>query len=186
MITPRGHRKTVAAVNLGASHQKSNKKKDKPIGRSGSYNLKQQKHTAILALDENAAAPHSFRRCISEQENASSSKSKQPCVLAGQTDICSRQHADKAGENDFDNVDGIPCPELEADLPPPSTIPTRSAHKRPPPPIPQRVSSLKPKCDTPKSACCASEKISPKTGSANCSTLSAIPGVSATPMPAGT
>ena len=187
-ITPRSHRKNVSTVNKGGSNKKSTKK-EKPIGRSGSYSLKHQKNSGNMALNEHAA-PHSFRRCVSVQQEESGNRIQMTHLAAPLPANVVRPNQEakftttaviqietpgsvkRTGGNDLDDV----C------LPPPlSTVSVRSIQRRAPPPVPQRVSSLKPKCDTPKSPFCDSS--SGKEHVIN--GVDPTSGVSSTPLPSG-
>ena len=186
-ITPRNHRKTSSTINTAGSLQKGTKK-EKPIGRSGSYSLKKKKHSEMITLEEQAA-PHSFRRCISEQQEGSSSNSNQAQYIA--TPLPDTFHSKQEMVSSSVEPEGVEkgttCTvdkeEEQVDtvhLPPPSTFSVKSVQKRAPPPIPPRVSSLKPRRETPRSPCCDN--------SANVHMINGItdtPNVSSTPLPPG-
>ena len=162
-ITPR-QRKTVSNITSGGSLSKGTKK-EKPIGRSGSYSLKQKKHSEMITLEEHAA-PHSFKRCISEPQEGTSCNSTQLQFKGiSQADKFCTKEVESVTQNISKNIEhgtfvaSYKMEEATSDdshFPPPSKVPTTSAQKRAPPPIPPRVSSLKPKIDTPQSPSCNS------------------------------
>jgi hypothetical protein len=162
-ITPR-QRKTVSNINSGGSLSKGSKK-EKPIGRSGSYSLKQKKHSDLITLEEHAA-PHSFKRCISEpQEGPSCNSSKLQFKGIAQAEKLCTKEAESVVQNISENIElgtFVASNKIEditsddSNFPPPLNVPATSVQKRAPPPIPLRVSSLKPKIDTPQSPNCNS------------------------------
>ena len=188
-ITPR-QRKTVSNINNGSSLSKGSKK-DKPIGRSGSYSLKQNKHSEMITLEEQTA-PHSFKRCISEpQEGPTCNSSHFEIKGKSQGDaICSKEGKSDT-ENSIKNTEqgtfvGNKVTEAirsdDSKFPPPN-VPTASALKRAPPPIPVRVSSLKPRVDTPQSPDC---HFSTKDGNdKNIIITPCASGISSTPLHSG-
>ena len=186
-ITPR-QKRTASTVSTGSALQKGTKK-EKPIGRSGSYSLRQKKHSEMITLDEQTA-PHSFKRCISEPQDGSNinpnkihPKEMLPAYsLRSHKDIITIQS--ETQENTQDTyLAGSKKGETEPNtfnLPPPKLVPTDSVQKRAPPPIPLRVSSLKPKIDTPQSPNCALS-----TNYATNIGIVVTPCVSSTPLPTG-
>ena len=96
-ITPR-QKKTASVVNTAGSLSKGTKK-EKAIGRSGSYSLRQRKHSDINTLDEQTA-PRSFKRCISEPQDGHSSNINQvPHLQVSQSD---KNHFQLANSTDDD------------------------------------------------------------------------------------
>ena len=187
-ITPR-QKKTSSVVNTGGSLSKATKK-DKAIGRSGSYSLKQKKNSEMKTL-EDQTAPRSFKRCVSEpQDGQSNNINQMPLMQLSQGEsIQLPKNSTSKSESEVNQgtyvannkINGN-IPEKEF-LPPPMNGPTSSLRKRAPPPIPPRVSSLKPKADTPQSPIINLTKQEVK--EATIAVTPCMPGVSSTPLHSG-
>ena len=187
-ITPR-QKKTASVVNTGSSLSKG-AKKDKAIGRSGSYSLRQKKYSENKTLEEQTA-PRSFKRCISEPQDGPTSNINQlPLIHMSQVG-CNQLHTTSVTQNDSDIDQGTFVAKNKVNatisenefLPPPPNLQTNSIHKRAPPPIPPRVSSLKPKADTPQSPgvmLAKTEAIGNPIAITPC-----VPGVASTPLHSG-
>ena len=186
-ITPRNPKKTTSNIHTGGSHQKGSKKEK--IGRTGSYSLKQKKHCDMVSFDEKTA-PHSFKRCISEQQEGSSSITHQTTYMGTPTletmTLKEKMSNSKVRAEKIEK--GVPCIAYQEeenkidtfDLQHPPSISTKSAQKRPPPPVPPRVSSLKPRRETPKLSTCELHTKDNKTNS-----IALTPGASSTPLTSG-
>ena len=183
-ITPLKKGKTTN-MNTGGSLKKGGKK-EKPIGRSGSYSLKQKKHSEMITLDEQAA-PHSFKRCTSEPQDEPNDKSKEKTFIATSDEnepslktkmspqiINLENNQTKLIQPTKNDVDKFHIPSVP-------TVPNTSVQKRAPPPIPPRVSSLKPRVDTPQSPCC----ILPGKADNSQIGIAITPAVSSTPLSSG-
>ena len=189
-ITPR-QKKTTSTISTGGSLSKS-AKKDKAIGRSGSYSLKQKKHSEMKTLEEQTA-PHSFKRCISQpQDGPSCNMNQKQLIQMPQSDKILQNNIINATNNKSEVSDQstylannkISEQILDTQfLPPPSSVQTNSIQKRAPPPIPPRVSSLKPKADTPQSP--NINLSTSETKRKNIVVTPCVSGVSSTPLHSG-
>ena len=182
-------KKTSSVVNTGGSLSKATKK-DKAIGRSGSYSLKQKKNSEMKTI-EDQTAPHSFKRCVSEPQDGQSNNINQLPLMQLSQGESIELPKNSTSKSDSDVNQGTYLAKSKINgkisekefLPPPMNGLTSSLQKRAPPPIPPRVSSLKPKADTPQSPIINLTKQEIK--EATIAVTPCIPGVSSTPLHSG-